>query len=240
MNLNENRFDITQQQYEGVSMAKTYVARVFLWMAVALSITAFTAYYFASNAYLISFLFNKSGITVLGWIVTFSPFAFVLLMGTGYQRLSAQMLALLFGIFSILMGMSLSFILLIYTSSSVFKTFAVASGMFAIMSLAGYTTKIDLTKFGSIMFMGLIGIIFASLINFIMHSASMEYIISFLGVLIFTGLTAYDVQKLKKIQARVEYGDESFAKLTIMGALTLYLDFINLFLFLLRFLGNRR
>jgi FtsH-binding integral membrane protein len=108
------------------------------------------------------------------------------------------------------------------------------------MAVVGYTTKTDLTKFGSIMMMGLIGIIIASVVNLFMHSETFDYIISFLGVLIFTGLTAYDVQTLKRIGAGVEYGHENTKKLTIMGAMRLYLDFINLFLFLLRFLGNRR
>jgi len=178
--------------------------------------------------------------TVLGWVVMLPPFGFVLAMGMGFQRFSAGTLTLLFGVFSVLMGASLSFILLIYTASSVFLTFAVTAGMFGIMSFVGYTTKTDLTKFGSLMMMGLIGIIIASVVNMFMHSEAFDYIISFIGVLVFTGLTAYDVQKLKRIGAGVQYGAESTKKLVIMGALSLYLDFINLFLFLLRFLGNRR
>ncbi len=136
--------------------------------------------------------------------------------------------------------MSLSFIFLIYTLGSIYLTFAIAAGMFGIMAVAGYTTKTDLTKFGSLMIMGLIGIIIASVVNYFMKSGTMDYIISFLGVLIFTGLTAYDVQKLKRIGSGSMYGDENYKKLMIMGALTLYLDFINLFLFLLRFFGNRK
>ena len=119
------------------------------------------------------------------------------------------------------------------------KTFLIASGMFGVMAIVGYTTKTDLTKFGSIMFMGLIGIIIASVVNLFMRSGTMDYIISFIGVLVFTGLTAYDVQKLKRIGSNIGYEDEGTRKMTIMGALTLYLDFINLFLFLLRFFGNR-
>jgi len=150
-------------------------------------------------------------------------------------------MTLLFIAFSLLMGMSLSFILLAYTAASVFKTFIVTAGMFGIMAVAGYTTKTDLTKFGSLLMMGLIGLILAMLVNFFMHSSSLEYIISILGVLIFTGLTAYDVQRLKRIGAGAgAYSDDNTKKLSILGALTLYLDFINLFLFLLRFLGNRR
>ncbi len=169
-----------------------------------------------------------------------APLGFVLLMSFRFQRLSSGTLTLLFGGYSVIMGMSLSFILLAFTASSVFQTFAVTAGMFGLMAFLGYTTKTDLTRFGSLMIMGLIGIILASVVNWFLHSATMEYIISFIGVIIFTGLTAYDVQKLKRIGAGIEFGSESGNKLVIMGALTLYLDFINLFLFLLRFLGDRR
>ena len=223
-------------------LARNFVANVFAWMGIALAITAFTAYYFASNENLISSLINAGtgGFTILGWIVMLSPLGFVLAMGMGFQRFSRGTLTLLFGVFSVLMGASLSFILLYYTSASVFKTFAVTAGMFGIMSFVGYTTKTDLTKFGSLMFMGLIGIIIASLVNMFLRSGTMDYIISFIGVLVFTGLTAYDVQKLKRIGAGVQFGSQETGKLVIMGALSLYLDFINLFLFLLRFLGDRK
>jgi hypothetical protein len=151
-------------------------------------------------------------------------------------------MTLLFIAFSVLMGMSLSFVLLIYTAASVYKTFAVAAGMFGIMAVLGYTTKTDLTRFGSMMMMGVIGIMIAMLVNMFLKSSTMDYIISIIGVLVFTGLTAYDVQKLKRIGAGMtgEMGDANTRKLSIMGALTLYLDFINLFLFLLRFLGDRK
>ena len=226
---------------ETKDMAANFVANVFAWMGIALAITAFTAYYFASNENLIGSLFNpETGMTILGWVVMLAPFGFVLAMGMGFQKFSAGTLTLLFGVFSILMGASLSYIFLIYELGSIFLTFAVTAGMFGIMSIVGYTTKTDLTKFGSLMMMGLIGIIIASVLNMFMRSEAFDYIISFIGVLVFTGLTAYDVQKLKRIGAGVQYGSESTRKLVIMGALSLYLDFINLFLFLLRFLGNRR
>ena len=225
-----------------ISLPRTFIANVFTWMFLALSVSAATAYYFASSPQLLSYLFNPDtgGMNPLGWIVLLSPLGFVMLMSFGFQRLSFTSLSVLFFVFSILMGMSLSFVLMIYTAASIGLTFTVAAGMFGIMAVTGYTTRTDLTKFGSLMFMGLIGIIIASVVNMFMRSGTMDYIVSFLGVLIFTGLTAYDVQKLKRIGAGVEYGSESAKKLTVMGALNLYLDFINLFLFLLRFLGNRR
>jgi hypothetical protein len=160
-------------------------------------------------------------------------------MSFGYQKLSPAIMTLLFLAFSVLMGMSLSFILLVYTAASVYKTFFITAGMFGIMAVTGYTTRTDLTKFGSIMMMGLIGLIIAMLVNFFLKSTVMEYIISVVGVLIFTGLTAYDVQKLKRIGS-TEMDQANTRKMSIMGALTLYLDFINLFLFLLRLLGDRK
>ena len=211
-------------------------------MFLALGITALTAYLFANDATLLGYLVNyeTGSISTLGWVVMFAPLGFVLLMSFGYQKFSSVTLTLLFLTFAVLVGMSLSFILLAYTGASVFKTFIVTSGMFGIMAVTGYTTKMDLTRFGSLMFMGLIGIIIASLLNMFMRSETMDYVISFIGVLVFTGLTAYDVQKLKRIGSGVQYGAESTRKLVILGALNLYLDFINLFLFLLRLLGVKK
>ena len=240
---NLNRpFNIAHTKQETIPVAKTFLSGVFMWMFLALSITAVTSYLFATTPSLINMLINPEtgSMSGTGWIVMLAPLGLVLLMAMGYQRLSASTLVLIFVVYSILMGASLSFIFLIYTGASIAKTFLITSAMFGVMAVVGYTTKTDLSKFGSIMFMGLIGIIIASVINMFMRSEMMDYIISFIGVLVFTGLTAYDVQKLKRIGASVTGETESARKLTIMGALTLYLDFINLFLFLLRFFGNRR
>ncbi len=238
----EKNFVGQLQNVESVSMLRIFMANVFTWMFVAMLVTALTAYLFASSPQLMGSLINQETgrMSMLGWIVTLAPLGFVLLMSFRFNTLSAMSLTLLFIAFSILMGMSLSFILLIYTAASVWKTFLVASGMFGIMAFTGYTTKTDLTKFGSIMMMGLIGLVIAMVVNFFLNSATFDYVISFIGVLVFTGLTAYDVQRLKRIGSGVTYGAESTKKLVIIGALSLYLDFINLFLFLLRFLGNRR
>ena len=161
-------------------------------------------------------------------------------MGAGLNRFSYSVILTLFIAFATIMGISLSFVLLAYTASSIYTTFASASVMFGVMAVMGYTTSTDLTKLGNILMMALIGMIVASLINFFMQSSTMSYIISFIGVIVFTGLTAYDVQKLKRIGEGVEYGSESTKKLVIMGALSLYLDFINLFLSLLRLFGDRK
>ena len=250
MDQNNRGFNIINQEYQSTQslpIARTFIANVFLWMTLALAVTALTAFWFASSPELIGSLMNVTngkytGFSMLGWVVTLAPLGFVLLMSLGFQRLSPMLMTLLFIAFSILMGMSLSFILLMYTGSSVFKTFAVTSAMFGVMAVLGYTTKTDLTKFGSILMMAVFGVVIAMVINMFMHSSTMEYIISVAGVLIFTGLTAYDVQKLKRIGDGIGTSgqDANIRKVSIMGALTLYLDFINLFLFLLRFLGDRK
>jgi len=235
-----NNPEITGRQGT-LTVAKTFLSGVFMWMFLALGITAGTAYVFASTPGFMEILRNPEGsMTIAGWIVMLAPLGLVLWMSAGFRRMSASSMVMIFVLFSILLGASLSFIFLAYTGTSIAKTFVITSGMFGAMAILGYTTKTDLTKFGSIMLMGLIGIIIASVVNMFMRSGTMDYIISFIGVLIFTGLTAYDVQKLKRIGAGVETDTENTRKLTIMGALTLYLDFINLFLFLLRFFGDRR
>jgi len=237
----EQKNFVIGNQSTAVPVAKTFLAGVFGWMFLALGLTAVTSWLFASTPQLMEAMYNaKGGMTMLGWIVMLAPFGLVLWLAAGLKRMSASSMVLVFVAYSILMGASLSFIFLAYTGASIASTFLIASGMFGTMALVGYTTKTDLTKFGSIMYMGLIGIIIASVVNMFTHSGGLNYIISFLGVLIFTGLAAYDVQKLKRIGAETIEGAENTRKMTIFGALTLYLDFINLFLFLLRFFGNRR
>jgi FtsH-binding integral membrane protein len=211
-------------------------------MFVALGISAICAYVFSQNQALYQMLRDpETGRnTGLGTLVMFAPLAFVLIISFGFQRLSYAVAALLFVAFSAVMGVSLSYILIIYTTSSVIGVFVTASLVFGIMAIAGYTTNTDLTKFGSLMIMGLIGIIIASLLNMFIGSTQLEYIISYIGIAVFVGLTAYDVQKLKRIGAGLEYGDASAGKMALLGGLTLYLDFINLFLMILRLFGRRR
>jgi len=221
------------------SAVRTFLTGVFSWMFLALAITAVTSYFVAATPELLRLMISEKGLSLFGWVVMLAPIGFVLLMSFRFQKLSAISLTLLFLVYSVLVGLSLSFIFLAYTMGSIATTFGVTSITFGIMALAGYTTKTDLTKFGSILMMALVGIIVAMLINFFLKSESMQYFISFIGVLIFTGLTAYDVQKLKKMGTEMVAGQESTRKYAIMGALSLYLDFINLFLFLLRFMGKR-
>ncbi len=226
-------------------IAKTFMANVFLWMFAALGISAFFAYLFATSPQLMQYLINAtgSGLSIFGWVVMLSPIAFVLLLSGGINRFSYPVLISLFILFAALMGMSLSFVLLVYTAGSIVGCFAAASVMFGVMAVMGYTTNKDLTGFGRIMMMGLIGIIVASIINWFLKSSQLEYIVSIIGVMVFTGLTAYDVQRLKRIGEGMEYEGvpaENVRKTSILGAMTLYLDFINLFLMLLRLFGGRR
>lgn len=227
------------------AVSKSFIANVFMWMFLALGISAAVAFYFSINFDLILQYLVKpeGGLNILGWITMFAPLGFVMLMSFGFARLSATAVTVLFLLYSAINGVSFSFILMAYTPGSVVGCFLSAAAMFGIMAVMGYTTKKDLTGFGRIMMMGLIGILVAMLINFFLKSNTMDYVISIIGVMVFTGLTAYDVQKLKRIGAGVEYEGTAAAevkKLSILGALALYLDFINIFLFLLRLFGGRR
>ena len=173
------------------------------------------------------------------WVVMLAPLGIVFYMSFGINKMSAAKAQTVFWVFAALMGLSLSWILLIYTGVSVARVFFITSATFGAMSIYGYTTKRDLTKLGSFLMMGLIGIIIASVVNIFMKSTMMYFVISILGVLIFVGLTAYDTQKIKNMYSASDTG-ELMGKKAVMGALTLYLDFINLFIMLLRLFGQRR
>ena len=175
----------------------------------------------------------------LKWVIMLAPLGIVFYMSFGINKMSASKAQTTFWIFAALMGLSLSSILLVYTGMSVTRVFFISSATFGAMSIYGYTTKRDLTKLGSFLMMGLIGIIIASLVNIFMKSSMMYFVISILGVLIFVGLTAYDTQKIKNMYTASDTG-EVIGKKAVMGALTLYLDFINLFIMLLRLFGQRR
>ena len=177
--------------------------------------------------------------TTLAYILMFAPLLFVMAIGIGFNKMSYPVLILLFVTYSIINGISFSSIFIVYPIGSIANVFFSTTALFAIMAIAGYTTKTDLTKMGSILMIGVIGIVVASLINLFMQSSGMDYIISILGVVIFTGLTAYDVQKIKNMGYEVN-GTGVSRKLGVLGALTLYLDFINLFFFLLRLFGGRK
>jgi uncharacterized protein len=228
-------------QIDDAEASRKFIASVFLWMFVALGISASCAYAFSTpSLYPVLFDPITKQPSILFYIAMISPLAFVLLIRYGLNRISYPVLTVLYIAYSAATGISLSFILLAYTSASVIGVFLTSSIVFGIMAIAGYTTKTDLTKFGSLMIMLLIGIIIASVINIFLHSTGLDVLISYIGVAVFVGLTAYDVQKLKNIGAGIQYGEASAKKMALMGGLTLYLDFINLFLFLLRIFGRRK
>lgn len=215
----------------------------FSWMSLAMLLTSLAALLFAYTPQLSALLLEQTEVgvkpTMLAYAVMFAPLIFVMAIGFGVNKMSYPVLIAMFVAYSIINGISFSFIFYVYSIGSITKVFLSTTALFALMAIAGYTTKTDLTKLGSILMIGLIGIVIASLINFFMHSSQMDYIISVLGVIIFTGLTAYDVQKIKHLGQEVGDSSDS-SKLGIIGALTLYLDFVNLFLFLLRLFGGRK
>jgi FtsH-binding integral membrane protein len=217
---------------------QAYMAQVYGWMTCGLLLTAFVSWYAAHTPAIINFIFS-SQITFFGLIILQLGLVFVI--SGMVNRLSGTAATGLFMLYSALTGLTLSSIFIAYTYSSIASTFVVTAGMFGAMSLYGYTTKRDLSGFGSMLFMGLIGIVLASLVNIWLKSPALMWAITYIGVLVFVGLTAYDTQKLKAMGEQLNADDkDSFRKYAIVGALTLYLDFINLFLMLLRIFGNRR
>ncbi len=245
---NRNSDNITNITYVPTGeevRTRSFIANVFLLMFVALGVSALFAWQFSVNTQLMSYLVSPVGLTGLGKVTLFAPLAFVLIMSFGFQRLSSTALMALFMAYAVINGITFSFILLAFTPGSVLGCFLSASAMFGVMAVMGYTTNQDLTKFGRILMMGVIGVLIAMVINYFLHSSQLDYIISIIGVMVFTALTAYDVQKLKRIGEGFEYNGQGVSannvkKMSILGALTLYLDFINIFLFLLRMFGNRR
>ena len=212
---------------------QTYMAQVYGWMTVGLLLTAFVAWYAANSAAVTNRVF------LIGLII--AQLALVIVLSAMIQKLSAGVTTMLFMLYSALTGLTLSSIFIVYTAASIASTFVVTAGMFGAMSLYGYTTKRDLSGFGNMLFMALIGIVLASLVNFWLKSEALMWAVTYIGVIVFVGLTAYDTQKLKNMGEQIDTRDTSnLRKYSILGALTLYLDFINLFLMLLRIFGNRR
>jgi len=235
--------NIDKIEYATVAGSNTLLRSVFSWMTLALILTTAASLLFAYIPALEALLLIKTEFgqrpTTLAYVVMFAPLGFVLLMSFGFNKLSYPVLIGVFLAYATVNGISLSFIFFVYSLGSIVNVFLSSVALFAIMAIAGYTTKTDLTKLGSILMIGLVGIIVASLINFFTKSDTMSYICSILGVIIFTGLTAYDVQKIKNMAAEDD-GSVTFRKMSVMGALTLYLDFINIFLMLLRLFGSRK
>ena len=227
---------------------RSYMLKVYNYMASGILITGFISLLLFKLSVVTTADGSIAGLTGLGnvlynsalmWVVMLAPLGVVFYMSFGIKNMSATKAQTTFWVFAALMGASLSSIFLVYTGASITRVFFITAGTFGSMSIYGYTTKRDLTKLGSFLMMGLIGIIIASIVNMFMKSSMMYYVISILGVLIFVGLTAYDTQKIKNMYSASDTG-ELMGKKAVMGALTLYLDFINLFIMLLRLFGQRR
>jgi FtsH-binding integral membrane protein len=212
---------------------RSYMLRVYNYMASGVLLSGIVAYALAnSSAYAVIFG------SPLKWVVMLAPLAFVMILSFGIQRLSYTAAQAIYWLFAAAMGASLASIFIVFTGESIARVFFITAAMFAGMSLYGYTTKADLSRFGSFLVMGLIGIVLASLINIFIGSSALQFAISIIGVLVFVGLTAYDTQRIKETYYESD-GQEMVGKMALMGALTLYLDFINLFTLLLQLLGQK-
>ena len=248
LDFNQRSFTKTTDQVVIDEGLRAYMLKVYNYMTTGLLLTGLVAYFFGKASIVTNELGQIIGITSIGamlfgsplkWIVMLAPLGFVFYLSAKINKMSVSSAQITFWIFSAIMGLSLASIFIVYTQASIARVFFISSGTFAAMSLYGYTTKKDLTKLGGFLFMGLIGIIIASLVNLFFQSSALHFAISVIGVLVFVGLTAYDTQSIKNMY----YAGDSESvggKKALMGALRLYLDFINLFIMLLRLFGQRR
>ncbi len=229
--VSQNR-DLEMQAAFPVLMRKVYT-----WMTLALVLTGLTAYGVATSPGIMMALYSNSA---LMWGLVIAEFALVIGISAAINRLSLSTATLMFVAYSVINGAMLSSIFMIYTAASIASVFFITAATFAVMALIGYTTKTDLTSVGKLLFMALIGLVIATIVNMFIGSSTLTMICSYVGVLIFVGLTAYDSQKIKNMLMQAPDAGESSQKLALLGALTLYLDFINLFIYLLRIFGDRR
>jgi FtsH-binding integral membrane protein len=217
------------------SALRSYFLKVYNYMGFGLIITAIMAFAVANSPTALKTIYG----TPLQYVVMFAPLVFMLVLSFGINKLKASTAQMLFWLFCMAMGLSLSSIFLVYTGVSIVRVFLITSATFLVMSIYGYTTNTDLSKFGSILMMGLIGIIIASLVNLFLKSSGLDFIISLVGVVVFTGLIGYDTQRMKTTFDEA-WDNETYKKVAIYSALSLYINFINLFLMLLRLVGQRR
>ena len=239
-NMNYNDFELKNLSVdEQLSMSSAFpvlMRKVYVWMTLALVITGFTAYGVATSPGVLQLIFGNQ---ILFWGMIIAELALVIGVSAAINRLSLTTATLMFILYSVINGALFSSIFLIYTASSIATVFFITAGTFGVMALIGYMTKTDLTSIGKYLFMALIGLIIATLVNMFIKSEGFTYILSYIGVLIFVGLTAYDSQKIKQMLLQAPDAGEGAQKLALLGALTLYLDFINLFIYLLRIFGRR-
>ncbi len=224
---------------------RAYMLNIYNYMASGLVLTGIMAILASQSQAFLSLMYVMdngaiTGMKPLAWLVMLAPLGMALALGFGVQRMSAGMAQAAFWGFAVVMGLSLASIFLSYTGTSIARVFFITAGTFGAMSLYGYTTKRDLSKLGSFLMMGVIGLIIASLVNIFLQSSALQFAVSVIGVLVFTGLTAYDTQRLKEMYYQFTLEGEAMAKAVIMGALALYLDFINIFVSLMQLIGERR
>ena len=238
MNYNELNFQGLQaeRQWDVSEAFPVLMRKVYVWMTLALAITGFTAYGVATSPGILQAIYTNQ---ILFWGLIIAEFALVFGVTAAINKLSLTTATLMFILYSVINGALLSSIFLIYTASSVAVVFFITAGTFGAMALIGYTTKADLSSMGKILFMALIGMIIATVVNLFVKSDGLTTILSYVGVLIFVGLTAYDTQKIKNMLLEAPDASEAAQKMALLGALTLYLDFINLFIYLLRIFGKR-
>lgn len=226
-----------QEQLQSSLAFPVLMRKVYLWMALAMVITGLTSYYVATSPALLEMIFTNSAVL---WGLIIGELALVFGLSAAINKLSLPVATLMFVLYSVVNGATLSFVFLVYTSTSIVNVFLITAITFVVMAAYGYFTKKDLTSWGRMLFMALIGLIIASIVNIFLKSSGMNMVISYIGVLVFVGLTAYDSQKIKEMLMQAPDAGETMQKLALLGALSLYLDFINLFLYLLRILGSSR
>ena len=226
---------IRQQEMTNASTFKVLMRKVYLWMTLALMITGITAAGVANSPNILALIYSSQ---VVVWGIIIAEFGLVIYISARLEKLSLSTATTLFALYSILNGVMLSSIFLLYSTAIISKVFFITAGTFGVTALYGYATKKDLSSLGNILFMALIGLVIATIVNVFMKSAMFDLILSYIGVIIFVGLTAWDSQKIKHMMMVQQDADESAQKLALIGALSLYLDFINLFLYLLRIFGR--
>ncbi|AHX04450.1 Bax inhibitor-1/YccA family protein [Ehrlichia japonica] len=215
---------------------RSYLVKVYNYMAMALGLTGVVAFFVSSSPVIISMIYN----TPLHWLVVFAPVGLVFLMSYKLNVFSFQTVLTIFFSFSALVGVSISYIFLVYTAASIAKVFFISSSMFGVMAWYGNVTKKDLSQFGTFLFMGVIGIIIASVVNLFLSSGPLHFALSVVAVIVFTGMTAYDAQRIKDMYYKFNDGGDSVNKMAILGATTLYFNYINIFVSLLNLQGERR
>lgn len=239
MDYEEMKFENSFSRVEELQAQQVFPAlmrKVYLWMTLALVITGFTSYYVATSPNLLTIIYGNSAVL---WGLIIAELALVFGLSAAINKLSLTTATLMFVLYSVVNGATLASIFFVYTASSIAEVFFITAGTFGAMAIFGYTTKTDLASMGRLLFMALIGLILAAIVNIFVQNSMLDFVISAIGVLVFVGLTAYDSQKIKSMLMTAGDMSETTQKVALLGALTLYLDFVNLFIYLLRLLGKR-